>query len=167
MLYLLLFICYIYYYIYAILIIIYIRLYIFLIIITDRDADIFYEAYITPYCRIGPYLIGISLGWLFYKDWVFYKGNKAKQVSTTSQSRVIYFADSGRWRLSVAIDIIIIFVNSGRWHLSAGSSPSWQWASSFTLSTTTLNSTACSAPAGTLYKGQSLKLWTVTPGHSR
>ncbi|XP_067947839.1 O-acyltransferase like protein-like [Watersipora subatra] len=34
-----------------------------------QDPNIYYEAYITPYCRIGPYLVGLMLGYIFYKDY--------------------------------------------------------------------------------------------------
>ena len=66
------------------------------ILLLDGGADTFDDIYIKPWCRIGPYLIGLVAGYLLYK---FRRNNK----------RFHWAVVVGMWVVSAAMALAVIY----------------------------------------------------------
>ncbi|XP_078581951.1 nose resistant to fluoxetine protein 6-like [Branchiostoma floridae x Branchiostoma japonicum] len=68
------------------------------------DGD-FFKYYIKPYCRIGPYLVGVSVGWLLTKI-------KPKQTKSTTMSLLMTIG----WCVAAAAAMTVLYSTYGQYH---------------------------------------------------
>eukprot|EP00058_Branchiostoma_floridae_P006674 XP_002592162.1 hypothetical protein BRAFLDRAFT_88115 [Branchiostoma floridae] len=73
-----------------------------LVYILYRD---FFKYYIKPYCRIGPYLVGVSVGWLLTKI-------KPKRTKSTTMSLLMTIG----WFVAAAAAMTVLYSTYGQYH---------------------------------------------------